>query len=145
MHLHFIATALLAAGLAGCATPENVYRPNRTLAADRGFDIACDGDYDKAPKLASGKSPVFPIRMLSPDVVEDRKVRRLPMEWPVTTQFDVDAEGRTANVRSTATSPQSFSDHMTVAVRGWRFDAAQAAGNAVTSQCKVTFTYRLQG
>lgn len=137
--------ALLVAGLAGCASPGSDYRPNRSLNDGRQFDVSCEGSFDEAPRLESGKTPVFPVSMLNPYVIEDRKVRRLPMEWPVHTTFDVDAHGRTANVQSSPTAPPSFSAHMTVAVRAWRFTPAMSGGAAVPSHCEVDFTYQLDG
>jgi TonB family protein len=128
--------------LAGCAASGHSYRPNRDLDTER-FDVACTGDFDQAPRLVAGKSPVFPIRMLNPDVVEDRKIRHLPMEWPVTTSFGVDAEGRTTDVRSTASDPPSFGNHMTVAVKQWRFQPATRDGAAMPSRCSVLFRFTL--
>jgi uncharacterized lipoprotein YmbA len=137
-----IVAALL---LSGCASDANTYRPNRPLNDHRQFAVACDSAHDQAPKMVYGKSPVFPVGMLNPYVIDERKTRHLPMEWEVTTTFDVAADGRTRNVHSTATDPQSFSDHMTVAVRAWRFTPAMAGDVAVESRCEVNFRYALGG
>lgn len=134
----FVSSALLAA----CAHPDH-YRPNQPLDAER-FSVSCEGDFEQEPTLATGKSPVFPVRMLNPDVIEDRKIRHLPMEWWVTTNFAVSAEGRTSEIHSTPTSPQSFSDHMTIAVQSWRFVPAKKDGVAVPSRCSSRFGFSLE-
>lgn len=136
-----INTVIMVVMLVACARPDH-YRPNQPLDADR-FSVACEGDFDQGPTLAAGKSPVYPIRMLNPDVIEDRKIRHLPMEWWVTTSFTVGVDGRTSDVRSTATSPQSFSDHMTIAVRSWRFVPASKSGAAIPSLCSSRFGFSL--
>ncbi len=138
-----LALALALAGVAGCTSSVNEYRPNRPLNDGRQFDVGCDGAFDQAPQLQSGKTPVFPISMLNPDVIEDRKIRRLPMEWEVRSKFDVDESGRTGNVVSSPTTPPSFSAHMTAAVRAWRFTPAMSGGAAVPSRCEASFTYLL--
>lgn len=134
--------ALAALLVAACAHPDH-YRPNRPLDAER-FSVSCEGDFEQGPTLAAGKSPVYPVRMLNPDVIEDRKIRHLPMEWWVTTSFTVGADGATSEVRSTPTSPQSFGDHMTIAVRSWRFEPASKQGVAVSSRCSSRFGFSLQ-
>lgn len=125
--------------LAACAPSENTYRPNRPMNAGRQFDVACEAG--QSPRMVSGKSPVFPVGMLNPYVIDDRRTRHLPMKWEVTTTFDIDAAGKTRNVVSTPTTPQSFSDHMTIAVRAWRFTPGEDAAH----RCEVVFTYFLEG
>lgn len=128
---------------AGCVKPEgHTYRPNRDLDNSR-FTLQCDGDFDQAPELLTGKSPVFPARMLNPDVIEDRKIRHLPMEWPAETTFEVTTDGRTLDVRSSPTEPPSFASHMTIAVREWRFSPATQQGTAVASRCSTVFRFGL--
>ncbi len=77
--------------------------------------------------------------MLDPDAIEDRQIRHLPMEWWVSTAFTAGTDGRAADVRATPTSPQSFSNHMVVAVKSWRFAPATREGNAVASRCTILF------
>jgi hypothetical protein len=137
----WISLAVAAILAVACASPNHV-RPNRELDSED-FDLRCEGDFDQAPVLLAGKSPVFPIGMLNPDVIEDRKIRHLPMEWSVTTTFTVGADGRAAEVRATPTSPPSFSNHMVVAIKSWRFAPATRDGNAVASRCKTLFGYHL--
>jgi hypothetical protein len=136
-----IACAVAMLALAGCPRT-GALRPNRALAAD--VQGVCEGDFDQAPRLSSGKSPYFPISMLSASVVEDRKTRHLPLTWSVTTTFTVAADGRTAAIRATPTQPQSFSDHVVVAVRSWRFQPARKDGVALASQCTNEFGFVLQ-
>lgn len=134
--------ACVLAGMAACAQPGH-YRPNHPLDAER-FGLRCDGDFDQAPGLLAGKSPVFPVGMLNPEVIEDRKIRHLPLEWWVDTTFSVDADGRASDVHATPTSPQTFSDHMVVAVKSWRFTPASKDGVAVASRCSTRFGYTLE-
>lgn len=136
-----LAAVVLALSLAGCPGT-GAYRPDRALDQDR-FDLACEGDFDQAPVLAAGKTPVFPIRMLNPETIADRKIRHLPMEWAVTTTFNVGIDGKTSAIASTPTSPQSFSDHMVVAVQSWRFVPASRNGLPIASRCSSRFVYRL--
>lgn len=136
-----LAAAVLAVPLVGCPGT-GAYRPDRALDGDR-FDVSCEGDFDSAPRLAAGRTPVFPIRMLNPETIADRKIRHLPMEWAVTTTFNVGVDGKTSAIASTPTSPQSFSDHMAVAVRSWRFVPASRDEVPVASRCTSLFTYRL--
>lgn len=134
--------AIVLATLAGCPST-GAYRPNQQLDSNR-FNLSCEGDFDQPPVLSSGKTPVFPIGMLNPDVIEDRKIRHLPMKWPVTSAFIVGVDGRTSGIQATATSPPSFSNHMVVAVRTWRFMPAARNGTPVESRCKSNFVYGLE-
>lgn len=113
-------------------------RPNRTL---RGIPLACEGDFDVAPVLAKGKTPITPISMLSPGILDDRFIRDLPLEWVVKTTFEVDADGRTRQVRSTATDPPAFARHVNAAVTAWRFRPATRGGAAVPVTCKTSLRF----
>jgi hypothetical protein len=137
----WVAIAGLAILVAACADPGHM-RANRPLGTED-IDLQCEGDFDSAPVLVSGKSPVFPVGMLNPHVIEDRKIRHLPMEWSVTTTFVIEADGRTADVRTTPTSPQSFSEHMAIAVKSWRFTPATRDGGPVAVHCSNLFGYSL--
>ena len=136
-----VAFAVSTLVLAGC--PQNeALRPNRTLDSNR-YEVSCEGDFDQPPALSNGKAPYFPISMLSPGVVEDRKMRHLPLQWKVTTKFTVGADGKTSAIQATPTQPQSFSDHVVIAVRSWRFVPASKGGVPVASQCANEFGYAL--
>ncbi|HEY1140925.1 MAG TPA: energy transducer TonB [Lysobacter sp.] len=141
LRIEWMAIAGLAILVAACTSPGHM-RANRPLDT-KDLDVQCQGDFDSAPVLVSGRSPVFPIGMLNPDVVENRKIRHLPMEWSVTTTFVVEADGRTADVRATPTSPQSFSDHTAIAVKSWRFTPATKGGGPVAVHCSNLFGYSL--
>lgn len=137
----WVAVAVLAILVAACASPGHL-RPNRSLGVED-LDLECEGNFDAAPVLVSGKTPVFPIGMLNPDVIENRKIRHLPMEWSVTTTFLIGADGRTGDVRTTPTSPPSFSEHTTIAVKSWRFTPATKDGGPVAVHCSNRFGYSL--
>lgn len=79
MNTTWIAVVTLALGLTACTTAPNSYRANSSLdPAD--YTVECAGDFDQPPRLLAGKVPVFPANMLNPTLIDDRKVRRLPMK-----------------------------------------------------------------
>ena len=136
---------MLAAGLTACTTTTSNDRVRPDTPLPEGFEIACEGDFDTAPKLMAGKAPVFPASTLAnPDFVEDRKIRRLPLSWRVTTRFDVLAEGTTAHVRSDATEPKFFATHTNAAIAAWRFAPARRADVAVDAQCVNVFNFNIE-
>jgi hypothetical protein len=137
-----ISLLLLSLAVAGCMSQPTNFRANTSIDPVR-YGVACEGEYEQPPQLASGKVPIYPISMLNPALIEDRKVRHLPMEWPVTSTFTVGADGSTAAIQSTVTTPVSFGQHMTVAVRSWRFTPARAAGQAVPAKCTAGFRFIL--
>jgi len=134
--------AVLAIALAGCASRPDTFRANTTIDPAR-YAVTCEGEYEAPPRLASGKAPVYPVGMLNPALIEDRKVRHLPMRWPVNATFTVDAGGHTTDIESTPTTPAAFGQHMTLAVRSWRFTPAQAGDEAVPAKCTAGFTFVL--
>lgn len=138
--------AALAAGLAllaGCTFGENRYlRPNESIVDD-GVAPECSGDFDTAPVLVAAKAPVYPIRMLNPTLIEDRKTRRLPMAWQVDSSFEVGPDGVPVKVRSTTTDPASFGQHTSIAIRAWRFTPATRDGTPVAAACTFTMTFEL--
>lgn len=137
-----VGLSLLMAVASGCVSQPVSFRANTTIDPSR-YPVECEGDFDEAPQLASGKVPVYPVSMLDPTVVEDRKTRHLPMEWLVESTFTVSPDGSTQEVASTATTPASFGQHMTIAVRTWRFVPAKASGAAVPAQCTAAFKFTL--
>ena len=145
MTIRRTSAVLVAAGsiaLCACAAQPRTQRANTAIDPDR-YAVACEGAFDQAPRLQSGKVPVYPVSMLNPELIEDRKIRRLPMQWPVESTFTVTPAGLATDVRSTPTVPASFGQHMTIAVRSWRFAPAQAAGTAVPARCRAGFTFLL--
>ncbi|GAB3372470.1 hypothetical protein GCM10027431_22760 [Lysobacter rhizosphaerae] len=137
-----ISLLLLSVSMAGCVSQPTTFRANTSINPAR-YRVVCEGEYEEPPQLASGKAPVYPISMLNPALIEDRKVRHLPMEWPVTSTFTVGADGSTDAIQSTVTTPVSFGEHMTLAVRSWRFTPARAGDEAVPAKCKAGFTFTL--
>lgn len=133
---------LLSTALAACVSQPRTYRANAPIDPVR-YGVECDGDFDEAPRLVSGKVPVYPVSMLNPELVEDRKIRHLPMEWPVIAEFTVLPDGSTADIRSTRTTPASFGQHMTIAVRSWRFSPAKTSGVATPARCSAGFNFIL--
>ncbi|WP_457096194.1 hypothetical protein [Lysobacter sp. P5_B9] len=133
---------LLSVSMAGCVSQPTTFRANTSIDPAR-YRVACEGEYQEPPQLASGKAPVYPISMLNPALIEDRKVRHLPMAWPVNATFTVDAGGHTTDIESTPTTPATFGQHMTLAVRSWRFTPAQAGDEAVPARCTAGFTFVL--
>ncbi|KAB8181314.1 energy transducer TonB [Marilutibacter maris] len=137
------ALAACMVALAGCTFGDNNYlRPNESIVDD-GVTPECVGDYDRAPVLVAAKAPVFPVSMLNPTLIEDRKTRHLPMSWQVDARFDVGTDGVPLNVRASATDPASFGHHTAIAIRAWRFKPALRAGVAVTAACTFTMTFEL--
>ncbi|MCF7223551.1 energy transducer TonB [Marilutibacter chinensis] len=137
------ALAACMAALAGCTFGNNDYlRPGESIVDD-GVVPACTGDYDTAPALVAAKAPVFPVSMLNPTLIEDRKTRRLPMSWQVDSSFDVGADGVPANIRTSATDPTSFGHHTTIAIRAWRFAPATRGGLPVTAACTFSMSFDL--
>lgn len=136
---------LAAAALAGCAsaaTGDRV-RPDTDLPA--GHEVACDGGFDAAPRLVSGKWPVFPASTLAnPDFVDDRKIRHLPLHWEVTARFDVLEDGATANVRSNRTDPAFFATHTNAAIARWRFRPATRGGEPLPAACTYVLTFSIR-
>lgn len=129
--------------LAGCATqPDNTYHMRHTLDPER-LGIECEGDFDQAPRLRSGKAPVFPVTMLNPTLVEDRKTRHLPMRWDIESTFVVDASGTPRQVTSTQTDPPSFGRHATIAISQWRFTPATREAAPVDARCAFAFHFAL--
>jgi len=139
--IRWLAVGGLAVVLAGCPD-SGAYRPNQTLDARR-FNITCEGEFEQEPALSAGRTPVFPVGMLNPTLIEDRKTRHLPMTWPVTTTFTVGADGRTSEIKASPTTPASFGNHMVVAVQSWRCVPASRGGVAMPSRCSSDFVYRL--
>lgn len=134
-----VVLAVATMALAGCPK-SGAYRPNHSLDRDR-YEVSCEGDFDQPPVLSSGKAPYFPVSMLSPGMVDDRRMRHLPLKWTVTTTFMVGVDGKTSAIQATPTQPQSFSDHVAIAVRSWRFVPASKDGVAVASQCSNEIGY----
>jgi hypothetical protein len=137
-----ISLLLLSLAMVGCVSQPATFRANTSIDPAR-YRVACEGEYEQPPQLASGKAPLYPISMLNPALIEDRKVRHLPMQWPVTATFTVDAGGATADIESTPTMPTAFGQHMTVAVRSWRFTPARSGDQAVPARCTAGFTFVL--
>jgi hypothetical protein len=134
---------MMVACLAGCATPaDNTYHMRNTLDGER-LGIECQGDFDQEPKLYSGKAPVFPITMLNPTFIDDRKTRHLPMRWDIESSFVVDVSGKPAQVTSTETDPPSFGRHATVAISQWRFTPATRESSPVEARCAFAFHFAL--
>jgi hypothetical protein len=127
--------------LGGCHAPDGNLRPDTHLPA--GYAIDCEGTFDTAPRLVSGKSPVFPASVYNPDFIEDRKIRHLPLHWQVDTRFEVLPDGRTARIRSGATQPAFFATHTNAAIQAWRFSPALRDGTAVAASCTHVLTFRL--
>ena len=137
------ALAACMAALAGCTFGSNDYlRPDESIVDD-GVAPECSGDYDTAPVLVAARAPVFPVSMLNPTLVEDRKTRHLPMSWQVDSRFEVGPDGVPAEVRSSATDPASFGHHTTIAIRAWRFAPATRAGVPVAASCTFAMSFDL--
>ena len=137
------ALAACMAVLAGCTFGDNNYlRPNESIVDD-GVTPECTGDFDRAPVLVAAKAPVFPVSMLNPTLIEDRKTRRLPMSWQVDARFDVGTDGVPLDVRASATDPASFGHHTAIAIRAWRFAPATRDGVPVTASCAFAMTFDL--
>lgn len=134
--------SLVALGIAGCGAHTGDMRPDQNLPAAYGVD--CSGDHDSAPRLLSGKAPVFPASMLSPTYVDERRIKRLPLSWEVVTRFTVTASGTTAQVRSDATDPAFLATHSNAAISAWRFEPARKGGEAVAAQCEHRLMFKLE-
>lgn len=137
-----IVLALCAAGMvAGCGTHSGDMRPDATLPA--AYGVECSGDFDHPPRLVSGKTPVFPISMLNPNYIDERRIMRLPLSWEVVTRFTVDADGVATEVRSDATDPAFLATHTNAAILAWRFEPAGLDGVAVPARCEHRMVFKL--
>lgn len=139
--------AIVVAALAGCTNgamrDKTQMRPDESLPA--GHDVTCEGDFDTAPRLLSGKAPVFPASTLSNlEFIEDRKIRRLPLDWTVNSRFDVLDGGTTANVRSNRTEPAFFATHTNAAISAWRFQPATRGGVPVPAACTYVLNFSIR-
>lgn len=61
--------------------------------------------------------------------------------WPVTTSFEIDADGRPRNISSTSTDPASFGQHANYAVSRWRFQPAREGASVAATGCTYQFTF----
>lgn len=138
MKCAFLAMTL---AIAGCSAATGSLRPDTYLPG--GYAIDCQGEFDTPPRLLSGKSPIFPASVYNPEFIDDRKIRHLPLQWRVDTQFDVLADGNTKNIRSSATQPAFFATHTNAAIQAWRFAPATRAGEAVPAKCTQVLNFHL--
>lgn len=133
---------LVASLVLGCGAHSGDMRPDRNLPAEYG--VECDAkDYDRAPRLRSGRTPVFPASMLSPSYIDERRIRHLPLSWDVVTRFIVAADGTTAQVHSDATDPAFLATHSNAAISAWRFEPARRNGEAVAARCEHRMVFKL--
>ena len=123
--------------------PADAKRPNRDLKAAE-LPLACEGEFDVPPTLRKGKTPVMPVSMLSPGLLNDRVIKRLPLHWDVETTFRVDKDGKPKEIRSSATDPPQFARHMNAAVGGWRFEPASLQGVPAAARCAASMRFEIQ-
>jgi len=118
------------------------YSMRNTLDGER-LGIERVGDFDQDPQLQFGKAPVFPITMLNPTLIDDRKTRHLPMHWDIESKFLVDVSGTRRQITSTETDPPSFGRHASIAKSQWRFKPASRDGGPVDASCTFAFSFAL--
>lgn len=127
------ALALCAAALlCGCATttPGNTRAgsaidTNAYVDAIAGFD-----DYDRPPRLLSGKAPVYPIR--------EGLAQRT---GSVTLSFTIGEDGRTRDIAVTGGSGEPFASHAILAVRDWVYAPAMKDGKPVAVTVEQTIGF----
>jgi hypothetical protein len=125
----------------GCGAHSGDMRPDAALPA--AYDVDCSGDFDRAPSLRSGKTPVFPVSMLNPNYIDERRIMRLPLSWEVATRFTVTVDGKATEVRSDATDPPFLATHTNAAIAAWRFEPARKHGVVVPARCEHRMVFKL--
>jgi protein TonB len=128
------ALALLAFGALLCAcagTQPGTTRAGSAIDA-QAYSSAIEGsdDFDRPPRLISGKAPVYPIRA----AIDGRSAS-------VTLTLTIDETGRTRDIVVTGGDGEPFSTHAILAVREWRFEPAMKDGQPVAITVEQTITF----
>lgn len=104
------------------------------------FTCASAGAGAPQPLLRKLHVPTFPGTVRR-QAYKYRRPGQPSPTWPVTTSFEIDADGRTRNISSTTTDPASFGQHANYAVSRWRFDPASAGAPVAATGCTYAFTF----
>jgi hypothetical protein len=131
-----VAAAALAGSMAVGAQDDDGDRADGTPV----FTCASAGAGTPLPMLRKLHEPVFPGTVRR-QAYKYRKPGHPSPTWPVTTSFEIDADGRTRNISSTTTDPASFGQHANNAVSRWRFDPASAGAAVAATGCTYEFTF----
>lgn len=116
-----------------------------TAASGRDGDSApvfsCASAGAAQPLLRKLHAPTFPATVRRQSYKYRRPGQPSPT-WPVTTRFEIDADGRPRNISSTPTDPASFGQHANYAVSRWRFEPAGDGAAVAATGCSYEFTFR---
>lgn len=104
------------------------------------FTCASPAAGSAQPRLRKLHVPTFPGTVRR-QAYKYRRPGQPSPTWPVTTSFEIDADGRTRNITSTTTDPSSFGQHANYAVSRWRFDPASAGAAVAATGCTYEFTF----
>jgi hypothetical protein len=102
--------------------------------------FTCESAGAEQPLLRKLHAPTFPATVRRQSYKYRRPGHPSPT-WPVTTRFEIDADGRPRNISSTPTDPASFGQHANYAVSRWRFEPARDGAAVAATGCSYEFTF----
>lgn len=102
--------------------------------------FTCESAGAEQPLLRKLHAPTFPATVRR-QAYKYRRPGHPSPTWPVTTRFEIDADGRPRNISSTPTDPASFGQHANYAVSRWRFEPARGGAPVAATGCSYEFTF----
>lgn len=120
----------LAALLAGCTAPDPLRSRSNAPLEVQAYVGAPAAEYDSAPRLASGRAPVYPVGRALDGESGSAEI-----------SFVVGLDGVPADFEVLRADHPAFADHAVIAVRAWRFEPARKDGQPIAVRMRQVFRF----